>query len=61
MIKNEKKLSKEDFSKIIDEFLKKSISIILNTRINPDKNEEIEKSANRNVIFYFLIKYSFLQ
>ena len=54
MTKNEKKLSKDDFSKNIDEFLKKSISIILNTRINSDKNEEIKDNfANRNVILIY--------
>ena len=60
MTKNVKKLSQEDYWKIIDEFLIKSVSIILQSRIqsNEQINEKVRSSnvklINKNS--FFLLK-----
>jgi len=50
MTKNVKKLSQEEFSKILDEFVIKSISIIVQSRVSANNLNE-EKIKNNNVKF----------
>ncbi len=50
MTRNVKKFSQEEFSKLVDEFVKKSVSVILQSRI-PSK--ELQKH-NKTFIYYLI-------
>ena len=58
MTKNVKKLSQDDYAaQIVDEFLKKTINVILNTRLIPEKQKKIN---TKNSLVKKILKKVFL-